>query len=215
MFIFTVSCVINQQMPRIQYGYTQNEEEKYILESLQGISAGRFLDIGAHDGKTFSSTRALLEAGWGGVYVEPAPDVLPALRENTSDYADRITIVPCAIGLQRGLLPFYSSGADMVGSLSAEHAKKWSSCVKFTEVQVPVIPLTDLEAKHGTEFDFVGIDVEGINWELFCQFDWTRWRPRCVCIEYDDKKTEMESVLTSHGYRTVYVSPENIVAMRV
>lgn len=201
-------------MSRVRYGYTQNEEEKYILESVKNIPNGRFLDIGAHDGKTFSSTRALAERGWGGVYVEPAPDVLPSLRENTAEFGDRTTIVPCAIGLKSGLLPFYSSGGDMVGSLSAEHAKKWSSCVTFSEIQVPVITLAELEHRHGTDFDFVGIDVEGINWDLFCQFDWTRWRPRCVCIEYDEKGSEIKQILQFHGYSVVYVSAENIVAVR-
>lgn len=201
-------------MSRVRYGYTQNEEEKYIVDSLKDISAGQFLDIGAHDGKTFSSTRALVERGWGGVYVEPAPDVLPTLRANIAEYSDRTTVLPLAIGLRRGILPFYSSGMDMVGSLSPEHAKKWSSCVQFTEIQVPVITLADLEAQHGTAFDFVGMDVEGINWDLFCQFDWTRWNPRCVCIEYDDKKDEIEQVLRAHGYSIVYISPENIVAVK-
>lgn len=201
-------------MARVRSGYTQNEEEKYILASVGTIQKGRFLDIGAHDGKTFSSTRALVEKGWSGVYVEPAPDVLPSLRENTAEFGDRVVIVPCAIGLQSGVLPFYSSGGDMVGSLSADHAKKWSSCVTFTETRVPVITLADFEARYGTEFDFVGLDVEGINWDLFCQFDWTRWRPRCVCIEYDDKRSEIERILQSHGYSVVYVSAENIVAVR-
>lgn len=199
-------------MSRVRYGYTQNEEEKYIVDSVSGITNGRFLDIGAHNGKSFSSTRALFEKGWGGVYVEPAPDVLPSLRKNTEEGSDRVTIIPCAVGTQSGVLPFYSSGSDMVGSLSADHAKKWSSAVSFTEIQVPVITLEELESQVGNNFDFINLDVEGINWDIFCQFDWTRWRPKCVCIEYDDKQKEIINVLKSHGYSTVYISPENIVA---
>jgi FkbM family methyltransferase len=201
-------------MARVRCGYTQNEEEKFILEAFKDFSTGRFLDIGAHDGKTFSSTRALIERGWVGVYVEPAPDVLPSLRENTKEFEDRVTIVPCAIGLTSGVLPFYSAGGDMVGSLSAEHAKKWSSAVTFSEIHVPVITLAQLESRVGHSFDFINLDVEGINWDLFCQFDWTKWTPRCVCIEYDDKRDAIIRILQSHGYSVVYISAENIVAVR-
>lgn len=56
------------------YGFTQNMEELHIVQNLP--ANGRFLDIGAHDGVTFSSTRALLLNGWSGVYVEPDPVVL-------------------------------------------------------------------------------------------------------------------------------------------
>lgn len=201
-------------MSRVRYGYTQNEEEKYIVDALKDIPNGRFLDIGAHDGKTFSSTRALVEKGWGGVYVEPAPDVLPSLRENSKEFGDRVTIIPCALGLERGLLPFYSAGGDMIGSLSKAHAEKWSIFTTFQEIQVPVITLGDLEAKVGHQFDFVGIDVEGINWELFTQFDWSRWTPRCICVEYDHKRDAISQILQNHGYSIVYISAENIVAVR-
>ena len=199
---------------RQRYGYTQNMEELYITQNLGSLPTGKFLDIGAHDGKSFSSSRALVEKGWSGVYVEPDPYVLPSLQQNTEEFKDRTTIEPVAIGLQKGHLPFYSSKGDMVGSLSQAHKIKWSSAVSFEEIQVDVITLSDLAEKHGTNFDFINLDVEGINWELFCQFDWNVWRPRVVCIEYDDKLKEMSQILENNGFQISYVSPENIVAGR-
>jgi FkbM family methyltransferase len=189
-------------------------EELYITQNLGSLPTGKFLDIGAHDGKSFSSSRALVEKGWSGVYVEPDPYVLPSLQQNTEEFKDRTTIEPVAIGLQKGHLPFYSSKGDMVGSLSQAHKIKWSSAVSFEEIQVDVITLSDLAEKHGTNFDFINLDVEGINWELFCQFDWNVWRPRVVCIEYDDKLKEMSQILENNGFQISYVSPENIVAVR-
>lgn len=199
---------------RQRYGYTQNMEEWYITQNLGSIPNGKFLDIGAHDGKSFSSTRALVEKGWSGVYVEPDPYVLPSLMANTEEFKDKTIIEPVAIGLQKGHLPFFSSKGDMVGSLSEAHKIKWSSAVKFEEIQVDVITLQDLAERHGTNFDFINLDVEGINWELFCQFDWNVWTPKVVCIEYDDKLKEMTQILENHGYCISYISPENIVAVR-
>lgn len=191
-------------------GYTQNAEERYIVGNLG--QSGRFLDIGAFDGVTFSSTRALAEKGWTGVYVEPDPHIIPLLRENTKDIKNEI--VECAIGTTSGILPFYTTNGDMVGTLSRDHKKKWENNVDFKEISVPVITLTELAQKVGMDFDFINLDVEGLNWEIFRQFDWKVWRASVVCIEYDEKRDEMRAVLEHHGFRIAYISSENIVAVR-
>lgn len=191
-------------------GYTQNLEERYIVGNLG--QKGRFLDIGAYDGKTFSATLALAEKGWTGVYVEPDPCIIPLLKENMRDFHSEI--VECAIGTTSGVLPFYSSRGDMVGTLSKSHKQKWSTAVDFTEISVPVLTLDELAQKVGTDFDFINLDVEGINWDIFQMFDWNVWRASVVCIEYDDKYNEIRAILEQHKFRIAYVSGENIVAAR-
>jgi FkbM family methyltransferase len=194
--------------PRSRSGYTQNEEETHIIQSLKDIPNGRFLDIGAHDGITFSSTRKLFELGWSGVYVEPSPDVLPLLYKNAGS---NCTILPVAIGTSNVSMDFYSSGGDMVGSLSSDHVNKWSNYVKFSKTTVDVITVDELEKRVGREFDFIGIDVEGINLDVFNQFDWNKWNAKCVCVEYESHKDHMINVMTKIGYKLIYVSPENLV----
>lgn len=188
--------------------YTQNDEEKYIISSLSNLRSGRFLDIGAHDGVTFSSTRKLWELGWSGVYVEPSPDVLPLLKNNSGSNCE---ILPVAIGTTNGKMEFFSGGTDMIGTLSTEHVKLWSSHVNFTRKLVDVITISELEKRVGTKFDFINIDVEGTNLEVFNQFDWNIWKPKCVCVEYESHKDYMTNVMVNAGYELVYVSSENLV----
>jgi FkbM family methyltransferase len=193
-----------------RYGHTQNGEERYIVGNLG--QSGRFLDIGAFDGKTFSSTYALAEKGWTGVYVEPDPHIIPLLRENTREF--RSEIVECAIGPTAGILPFYATNGDMVGTLSKDHVKKWQNHVDFHEILVPVMTLPELAQKIGMEFDFINLDVEGLNWQIFRQFDWKVWKASVVCIEYDDMRDEIKAILEHNGFRVAYMSAENIVAVR-
>lgn len=188
--------------------YTQNNEETYILASLEGKINSRFLDIGAHDGVTFSSTRKLFELGWSGIYVEPSPDVLPLLRKNIND---NCTILPVAIGNTSGRMVFYSSGEDMVGTLSTDHVQLWKNNVNFTETSVDVITVEELRSTVGTNFDFINIDVEGINLEVFDQFDWSVWKPKCVCVEYESHCEYMTNKMINHGYELLYKSSENLV----
>jgi FkbM family methyltransferase len=192
----------------MRFGYTQNEEEKYIVESLSSIQNGKFLDIGAHDGITFSSTRKLYDDGWTGVYVEPSPDVLPNLYKNVGSHCK---VLPVAIGSSNGSMDFYSSGGDMVGSLSLSHVKIWEKAVNFHKTTVEVITVDELEKQVGNQFDFIGIDVEGINLEVFKQFDWKKWNPKCVCVEYESHKNYMTDVMKNSGYSLVYTSGENLV----
>jgi len=201
-------------MVRESAGYTQNREETYILDALKTLPTGRFLDIGAHDGKTFSSTRALAERGWSGIYVEPDPAVLPSLYENIKQFGNKVEVVPAAIGNHNGRMPFYSSRGDMISSLSKSHADKWSGSCQFDMSEVDVVTIDTLARTKGTQFDFINIDVEGLNWDVFTQFDWGTWRPKCVCIEYDDKIDEIASILKSNRYEIVYASPENLVGVK-
>ena len=54
-------------------------------------------------------------------------------------------------------MDFYSSGSDMVGSLSTSHVALWQSAIKFNKTSVDVITINELENQIGTQFDFVGI----------------------------------------------------------
>lgn len=196
--------------PRTRCGYTQNLEEQYILSHARGK---RFLDIGAYDGETFSSTRALVEKGWSGLYIEPNPVVLPQLREVAKLSGSEV--LPVAIGSVCDTLPFYMNG-DMVSSLDKRHTDLWSknTGMTFEPVPVQVLDVESLGTIAGTDFDMLNLDVEGLNWDIFTQFDWSKWKFNVVCIEYDRKFIEMKHDLERAGFKIVYASPENIVASR-
>ena len=50
--------------------YSQFEQDKFVYENFfQGKTDGYFVDIGAHDGTTFSNSRFFEELGWTGVCV--------------------------------------------------------------------------------------------------------------------------------------------------
>lgn len=196
--------------PRIQYGYTQNLEEKYILEHARG---SRFLDIGAYDGETFSSTRALVNRGWSGVYVEPNPNLTEKLQSVAA--LTNSDVLPVAVGTECGHMTFYNTN-DMVSSLNKDHADLWNrnAGVMFEPITVEVVDIQTLADRIGYNYDFLNLDVEGLNWETFKQFDFSKWKFNTVCIEYEDKLNEICSILERNGFHLVYISVENVVAVR-
>ena len=92
--------------------YSQNNEEDLIIGALDraGITSGRFLDIGAHDGVFVSNTRRLAELGWRGVCVEASPYVFPKLVDTYRDNPN-VELVNAAVSsaAEAELLRWYDS----------------------------------------------------------------------------------------------------------
>ena len=56
--------------------YSQFEQDKFIYENyFINKTKGYFVDIGAHDGITFSNSKFFEELGWDGVCIEPNPKI--------------------------------------------------------------------------------------------------------------------------------------------
>lgn len=64
--------------------FSQTGEDGIIDECLKriGITKGRFVEFGAHDGKYCSNTRLLLESGWQGKLLEADPGLFKQLLDN-------------------------------------------------------------------------------------------------------------------------------------
>ncbi|MCH8236590.1 MAG: tRNA uridine-5-carboxymethylaminomethyl(34) synthesis enzyme MnmG [Proteobacteria bacterium] len=63
-----------------------------------------------------------------------------------------------------GFVEFQAAGDDAVGSLaeSKEHIKTWQNTVEFQKTFVIAIPILELLSRFPPPFDFVNIDVEGL-----------------------------------------------------
>jgi len=161
-----------------QYG-----EEFHILDHFKGRK-GRFLDIGAYDGLTYSNTRCLMEEGWSGVCVEPNPLILPYLQDHTERF-------PLISTLQAAILPDTFQGRprmwitqDATSSFIPEHIEtinRHNPKIKFKPVAVPTLRWHEFLKVYPQPYDFINIDVEGMNWEVL------RDGPlaEMVCVEMD------------------------------
>lgn len=206
----------------------------------KGEPTNKFLDIGAWHPTTFSNTRALVEKGWSGVLVEPSPGpllnlLLACVSCGTipeSEYGNRhrlgeckqcgcaarygresrLTIIGAAVGLTRAIVPLQITDdalSTITGSLSYQQWEKEGGF--YGQVWYPTITLVELFHQFGGDWGFVNFDVEGQSAELFMQMLEIGPRPRCVCVEHDNRIVEVESRAQRAGYKTVYTNGTNLV----
>jgi FkbM family methyltransferase len=170
---------------------SQYEEAGFILDHFAGRDPAklRFLDVGAFDGQTNSNTKPLADLGWSGVCVEPSPPAFCRLMKTHAENP-RVTLVCAAVG-HESTTWFHCNSAtgehcDQVSTFSDEHMKKWAG-FPFRSIVVSPMSWKRLLASvdpHLLAFDFVNIDVEGTNLEVFESMP---LRPEMVCVEADPR----------------------------
>ena len=97
--------------------YSQVDQDRILNEQVFcGMRNGVFVDVGAHDGTSFSNTLVFeRELGWTGLCIEPNPDVFTRLNDNRSAVCLNI-----GIANEVGTLPFIKveGYAEMSSGLS-------------------------------------------------------------------------------------------------
>jgi FkbM family methyltransferase len=187
--------------------YSQNEEQRYILEACEHVTNRRWLDVGACHFKTLSNTRALYELGWSGVMVEAAPAMMAGLvRDLGTD--ERIELVNAAMATEKRLATLYVTD-DILSTTVKEWREERDAAAKWLgRMRIQTVTFADI-SNWFEGFEFVNIDTEGTSVDLaFAMLD-TGWRPQCCCIENDGRMNELCSKFTQTGYKLVYASGEN------
>lgn len=190
--------------------YSQNEEEIHILRACEKAERRNLLDIGAFHPTVFSNSRALIEAGWSAVLVEPSPG---PMRNLLSSYGARPDIELVQAGITPGTDPLMQMHItdDAVSSADPAVIEKWKSAGGFFgKLWVPCIPLHSALERWGP-FDFVNIDAEGISLALFEALLATEMFPRCICMEHDGEVARACMAAQARSYRLMYTSQENLV----
>lgn len=197
--------------------YSQNNEEELILRYLDaqpGQDSGNFLDIGAYNGKTFSNTLRLVELGWGGLCVEPEYTAFSDLMKLHGENA-RVQLLNAAITEKSGLLEFWESSGDAVSTLNPAHVERWQSAAKFRKYWVQTTALADLFEKFGHDWDFLNLDVESNNFDLFMAMPFDKLKHlRVICVEHDRMDVQMEAHVAQHGFSRVGYNGENLILHR-
>lgn len=191
--------------------YSQNNEEKFIIDYFKNQPIGRFMDIGAYDVFKFSNVRALFEKGWKGILVEPSPDNFKDINEHYKADND-VMVVNIAVGEENGTIDFYSC-QDAVSTSDEQHKNKWEAAgVKYNKIKVFQLSVSNFMASYFVDIDFLTIDTEATNINIFRAIpEYVFNRIKMICIEHDGYRDEIESTLAKYGFSSRCFNGENII----
>ncbi|HIJ71780.1 MAG TPA: FkbM family methyltransferase [Planctomycetes bacterium] len=196
--------------------YSQLDEDHHITQyfaKIFGNAPGKFLDIGANNGITFSNTRRLLELGWNGVCVEPDPFAFGDLVKNNAN-GEKVVLINAGMNIQRGLCKFHIFNDTLLSSLNADQEQTWHTHSKRGEIYINTVTWDDIFKITGTGFNFVNIDAEGVSVKLLSTFPFEQLLPNMFCVEHDGDYGSIHKILKDKGYREYHTNSLNCLYVK-
>jgi FkbM family methyltransferase len=191
---------------------TQDDAGRFI-DAYFGDRVCNWLDVGAFDGVTLSTTYALAQRGWRGVAMEPDPVALEALRQTYAGNPS-IAIIGAALAGHDGTIRFHTSNGGAVSTTCDRHRQKWSGA-RFDTIEVPAISPPTLLKMYPAPFHFLSLDAEGTNAEVLEMLDLDAMGVELACVEHDGNPRRIERHCEKHGlYQRIYQSAGNVLIGR-
>jgi FkbM family methyltransferase len=162
---------------------------------------GFYVDVGAFHPMTFSNTYALYRKGWRGLEIDANPDVAGDFKRFRPDDV----FIHSAVGQGEGSIEM-AIFEDGVFNCTADQMDKVPERLRRNarRIQVPIHSLaTILSEKNVQSVDFLSVDCEGNDLNVLQSNDWSRWKPKVVCVEdhaLNWQQSEIVAFLESLGY---------------
>jgi FkbM family methyltransferase len=221
--------LVANSFPRLSFAQQGEDIIMDQMVSYFGIDHPSYLDIGAHDPIIYNNTFLFYGRGSRGVLVEPNPVMVEKLRR------ERPNDTVLAVGIGPADVPsadyYVTRGAGLLNTFSKEDAeelkKKYGPEFIERVLKMPLVNVNRVLEEHFSNKapDVLSIDTEGLDLPILRALDFTRFRPRIICVEtlVDSTRlaqSDIVSFVTSKGYtaragtfvNTIFVANELIAA---
>ena len=213
-FMFIVSSAyyayaVEYTQPYAPY-YSQCGQDKYVNEYIfKGAKQGFFIDVGAHDGISYSNTYYFEQIlGWRGICIEPHQDHFTQLCRNRS-----------AICINAGISNYQGSAQflkiigepEMLSGLVHTYDPRHVARIEYELqsrggsahiVSVPVYTLQAIvDAYRIARIDLLSIDTEGGELLILHSINLHTVDVRVIVVENNYDTTDIHAYLVSMGYQ--------------
>jgi FkbM family methyltransferase len=194
--------------------HSQISQDRIIDFALVHKKKGTFLDIGAHDGVTFSNTFFFEhKRHWTGICIEPNPDVFNQLITNRNCICEN-----CCIAKEETTMTYRKVEghwhSEMLSGilefLSPEHIERINEDIRqyngsFQDIPIECKNINNIINKHHMfDFDYISIDTEGAELDIIESINFKLYHFKILSIETNsynkDKNKRIKDMLKKHGY---------------
>ncbi|MFC4701030.1 FkbM family methyltransferase [Glaciecola siphonariae] len=192
-------------LPSFTDVFASQEGEDVLLRRIlkhHYMSAGLYVDVGAHHPVRFSNTYHYYLKGWHGINIDPTPNMKSLFDE----------VRPKDINLQLGVsdqetsLVYYhfkEPAFNTFDESGVDYALTRTQLISKTKVQVVKLSsILDKYLEHNQNITFFSIDVEGLELKVLNSNNWTKYRPLVIIVEAltNEQLKEIEMFLEHHQY---------------
>jgi FkbM family methyltransferase len=192
--------------------YSQCRQDEFLNTVVfDNKKQGFFIDIGAHDGKTFSNSLFFESANqWNGICVEPNPTVFAKL-----DSSRKSTNLNVCIGASNKTIKFtqIEGYAEMLSGISENYDERHIQRIdrdieskggKRNEIEVEMITLNSIESLKNQKIDFISIDTEGNEFDIVSSMDFNTLDVEAIVIENNYKDERIREFLSGFNFVQLY-----------
>jgi FkbM family methyltransferase len=186
--------------------YSQLNQDLKCIEFFNNKKDGFFVDVGAHNGVTFSNTYLLeKEYNWTGICVEPIKDVFDKLIKNRNCICKNTGIYDktgeVTFSIIEGSNEMLSGITEDINHHKAIVEKEGKS------ITIPTITFTELldEAQAPLLIDFLSLDTEGSELKILQSLNHKKYKFLYITVEhnYTPLREEIRKFLVSKDYEYI------------
>lgn len=192
----------------------QYKQDKYLDQLFNKKNDGIFVDIGAHDGQTFSNSLFFeKQRNWKGLCVEPIPEIFAKLNE-----ARTCVKINGCISEKTGVEKFLRVKGEfvdtemlsgLVNNYDPRHLERIDREIKQyggskEEIEVKCYNINDLLSENNfNRIDFFTIDTEGNEMSILKTINFKAFDIDVLLVENNYQNDEMNQLMQSNGYKRI------------
>lgn len=212
VIFFCMQNILGYDYPKIFKGYFSQKGQDRLLNEIifKNKKNGTFIEIGAHDGISFSNTYFFEKnLNWSGICIEPNPDIFEKLKQNRICYCEQICISDGVaqkpfLKCSGYMLEMYSGLIDNYNPL---HLKRIDDEIAIYGgskeiIFVNCILLRDLFQKYNIfNVDLLSIDIEGGEESIIKTINFDEVKINIILVENNFNESNIKNFLLSKGYK--------------
>lgn len=168
---------------------------------------GVFIDVGAHDGISFSNTFYFeTNRKWKGICFEPNPEVFNKLEKNRLCQK-----VQCCIGQENSEVLFWqiSGYSEMLSGIKGKFDNRHISRIdkeltnrggELKEIIVPMRMLSSFDLFVNNRINYLSIDTEGGEFDILKSIDFIQYEIDTITVENNYNDEGISRFLKGFGY---------------
>ena len=183
-----------------QFKNPPDNEQSLIREFFENKRDGYYVEVGANHPTAGSQTWHLEELGWKGLLIEPLPRYFELLTKGRKG-----TVVQYACSSPENhnkvLRLLVAEGGH--STLNADPVALGTQGEQTIEVTCKTLDSILEQNNAPTGFDFISIDIEGHEMEMFRGFSLSKWKPKLVLLEDHVTDHRKHNHMISNGYQLI------------